>query len=394
MKILLVNKFWYRRGGDCIYTINLARLLREHGHEVAEYAMSYPENIESEWSSYFAPKVEFSGLRGKLATFSRCLGLPGEGKSFARLLDDFKPDVVHLGNIHTQLSPVIAKMAHDRGIKVIWTLHDYKLLCPRYDCLKKGTIICEDCFSGGKLPVLRNKCMKDSLAASFLALAEALRWNRELLQSSTDCFICPSKFMLSKMESGGFDSSKLVHLCNFIGTEACARDSYGNRGDYYCYVGRLSPEKGLETLVKAALRLPYKLMVVGDGPLAGLLPDAPNITYVGKKDWQEIKEIVGNARFTVIPSEWYENNPLSVLESLCLGTPVLGANIGGIPELIGKENGMCFQSGSADDLERAISEMCHREFDYESIARASLEAFNANRYYENLMRLYSAPIPV
>lgn len=387
MKILLANKFWYRRGGDCVYALNLARLLREHGHEVAEYAMSWPENLDSPWSGYFAPKIEFSGFTGKLATFSRCLGLPGEGKSFARLLDDFRPDVVHLGNIHTQLSPLLAKMAHARGIRVVWTLHDYKLLCPRYDCLKSGVTPCADCFKG-KLPVLLNRCMKNSLAASSLAYAEALRWNRRQLQSATDVFICPSRFMLEKMTDGGFDPGKLVHLCNFIDASACSRTSYDDRDDYYCYVGRLSPEKGVRTLVEAASRLPYKLVVVGDGPLAGELPESPQITYVGKKDWPEIKEIVGKARFSVIPSEWYENNPLSVLEALCLGTPVLGADIGGIPELIGPETGMCFRSGSVDDLARSIEEMFSRSFPYEAIAASSLEAFNAERYYESLLPLY------
>lgn len=387
MKILLANKFWYRRGGDCVYALNLARLLREHGHEVAEYAMSWPENLDSAWSSYFAPKIEFSGFTGKLATFSRCLGLPGEGKSFARLLDDFRPDVVHLGNIHTQLSPLLAKMAHARGIRVVWTLHDYKLLCPRYDCLKKGVTPCGDCFRG-KLPVLRNRCMKNSLAASSLAYAEALRWNRCQLQSATDVFICPSRFMLEKMQEGGFDAGKLVHLCNFIDAASCKRTSYEDRDDYYCYVGRLSPEKGVRTLVEAASRLPYKLVVVGDGPLAGELPESPQITYVGKKDWPEIKGIVGKARFSVIPSECYENNPLSVLEALCLGTPVLGADTGGIPELIGPETGMCFRSGSVDDLARSIEEMFSRSFPYEAIAASSLEAFNAERYYESLLPLY------
>lgn len=387
MRILLANKFWYRRGGDCVYSLNLARMLREHGHEVAEYAMSYPDNLESEWSSYFAPQIEFSGFSGKLATFSRCLGLPGEGKSFARLLDDFKPDVVHLGNIHTQLSPILAKLAHSRRIRVVWTLHDYKLLCPRYDCLKSGVTPCTDCFKG-KLPVVLNKCMKNSLAASSLAYAEAIRWSRTRLQSVTDIFICPSQFMQEKMREGGFDSGKLVHLCNFIDASACERTSYEDRDEYYCYVGRLSPEKGVHTLVEAASRLPYKLLVVGDGPLSGALPESPQISYVGKKDWQELKEIIGRARFSLIPSEWYENNPLSVLESLCLGTPVLGARIGGIPELITPENGMCFHSGSVEDLERSISEMFAREFNYEAIARSSLEDFNAERYYERLLPLY------
>lgn len=143
MKILLANKFYYRRGGDCVYVLNLEQLLRKHGHEVAVFAMDYPENIDTEWKRYFPKNMS------KLMAFTRPFGSREVRGKFNRLLDVFRPDVVHLNNIHTQLSPVLAELAHKRGIKVVWTLHDYKLLCPRYDCLLSGDTICEACFKGG-----------------------------------------------------------------------------------------------------------------------------------------------------------------------------------------------------------------------------------------------------
>jgi len=389
MKILLANKFYYRRGGDCIYTLNLEQLLREHGHEVAVFAMGYPENIDTPWKKYFPREVKFSpGIR-MIETLIRPFGWGEVRKKFSALLDDFKPDVVHLNNIHTQLSPVIAEIAHRRGIRVVWTLHDYKLLCPRYDCLQNGKSVCEECFTD-KHKVLEHNCMKNSRIASIIAYKEATAWGRERLEACTDAFICPSQFMADKMIQGGFAADKLRTLCNFINVEKCRRSDNYEKYDYYCFIGRLSHEKGAVTLIEAASRLPYKLVVIGDGPMREELErkSSKNIEFVGFKQWNEIKEIVGKARFSVIPSEWYENNPLSVIEAQCLGTPVLGARIGGIPELITKETGMTFESRNADDLARKIDDMWNTAFDYKAIANGSQARYNAENYFNEIMNIY------
>lgn len=388
MKILLSNKFYYRRGGDCIYMLNLEQLLKQHGHEVAVFAMDYPENIETPWSKYFPQNMS------KLMAFTRPFGSKEVRTKFNKLLDDFKPDVVHLNNIHTQLSPVIAELAHKRGIKVVWTLHDYKLLCPRYDCLRNGTEICELCFNGDKSNCKNYKCMKGSRLASIIGYKEAVIWNRERLEACTNVFICPSRFMEEKMAQGKFDKKKLLTLCNFIDVDKCKKDEHGKE-NYYCYVGRLSHEKGVNTLLEAAKQLPYKLMVIGGGPLSDELKAKANdskgsIEFVGYKQWDEIKTLVGKARFTVIPSEWYENNPLSVIEAQCLGTPVLGANIGGIPELIDNEvTGMTFESRNVDDLTKKIEAMWQHSFDYQAIAQTSQTRYNSERYYQDIMKIYA-----
>ena len=387
MRILLANKFYYRRGGDCVCTLNTEQLLKTHGHEVAVFAMDFPENLDTPWEKYFPQNMS------RLMAFTRPFGSREVRRKFNALLDDFRPDVVHLNNIHTQLSPVIAELAHRRGVRVVCTLHDYKLLCPRYDCLRDGREICEECFSGDKRPCLRYRCMKGSTLASWVGYREALAWNRERLEACTDCFICPSRFMADKMAQGGFRRDKLRVLCNFVDVKKCRRDDYGKE-DYYCFIGRLSHEKGVNTLIDAAARLPYKLKVIGGGPLAEEL-QAKNrrlqgdIEFVGFKQWEEIKELVGKARFTVVPSEWYENNPLSVIEALCLGTPVLGARIGGIPELIEEGvNGMTFESGNVDDLTDKIGRMFSASFNYAAIMEKALSSFDADRYYHKLMELY------
>lgn len=383
MRILLCNKFYYRRGGDCIVSMNLEQLLRAHGHEVAVYAMQYPENLSSEWSKYWPANMS------RLDALTRPFGAKQVIKGFSELIDDFKPEVVHLNNIHTQLSPVIAEIAHQRGIKVVWTLHDYKLLCPRYDCLQNGNSICEECFTDKK-SVLRHSCMKNSKLASVVAYLEAKKWNREKLEQETDVFVCPSQFMADKMAQGGFESNKLRTLCNFIDAEKCRRDSY-EKGDYYCFIGRLSHEKGVKTLISAAKELPYKLVVVGGGPLTDALKAVahPTVVFVGFKQWDEIKDIVGKAKFSVIPSEWYENNPLSVIEAQCLGTPVLGARIGGVPELIEEGvTGMTFESRNVADLKEKIQTMWNASWNYEQIASQSQKRYSAEKYYREIINIY------
>lgn len=390
MKILLSNKFYYRRGGDCVCTINLEELLKQNGHEVAIFAMQHPDNLKTPWSKYFPSEVKFKPGAGMLEALLRPFGTNEVKHKFTALLNDFHPDIVHLNNIHSQLSPVIAEIAHQKGIKVVWTLHDYKLLCPRYDCLRNGETPCEACFSD-KHKVLEYKCMKNSRLASYLSYREAVAWNRERLEICTDCFICPSRFMAEKMRQGGFDNRKLKTVCNFVDTEKCYRDDYAKRENYYCFIGRLSHEKGIRTLIEAANGLPYKLIVIGGGPLEEELKvmAGNNIEFVGFKQWNDIKDLVGKARFTVIPSEWYENNPLSVIEAQCLGTPVLGARIGGITELIEEGiTGMTFESRNKEDLKMKIESMMQQSFDYEAIARKSQEWYNAEVYYQQIMQLY------
>ncbi|MCM1504657.1 MAG: glycosyltransferase [Muribaculum sp.] len=403
-RVLIANKFYYRRGGDCVYTLNLEQMLRANGHEAAVFAMRYPENINSPWNEYFPSEVSFTGGPvQKLKALERTLGHGDVRKCFARLLRDFKPDVVHLNNIHSYLSPVIAEMSHDYGAKVVWTLHDYKLVCPAYSCLRHGRT-CQDCFTDPKA-VLSTRCMKGSRAASAVAYAEERAWNPQRIMRSVDTFIAPSDFMALKMKQGGYDKAHIKVLNNFIDISPAQPLDWARRGDFYCYVGRLSPEKGIETLLKAAQSTPLKLLVAGDGPLFAPLKDkyadAPNITFLGRLAGGAVAELIRQARFSVVPSEWYENNPFSIIESHCAGTPVLGADIGGIPELIDSANGMLFPHGDIASLSRAIMEMYCRttssqaiadRFDPIRIQATALHRFSASAHYAALGQIYSEGI--
>lgn len=395
-RILIANKFYYPRGGDCIVAMNLERLLKEQGHDVAVFAMQYPENVDSGWNSYYPPQVEFDGTFGnKLKAAKRLMGWGDIKTAFNKILNDFKPDIVHLHNIHSYLSPVLAQLAKRRGCKVVWTLHDYKLVCPSYACLLNEKP-CERCIGHGKMHVLKNRCMKGSLAASAMAWIEARKWNRYKLEEVTDAFICPSNFMAAKMRKDGFDPKKIYVVCNHIDPEKQRLfDSLNvEREDYYAYVGRLSSEKGVETLLNVASKLPYPFKVAGDGPLMMQLKEQyahnGNIEFLGHQTATEVAQLLGKARFSVVPSEWYENNPLSVIESLCAGTPVVGAHIGGIPELIDESNGIVFTSGNRAELKAAIEQAFAHEWKYDSIKESSKRRFSPREHLKQVLSIYNS----
>jgi glycosyltransferase involved in cell wall biosynthesis len=395
MRVLLSNKYYYPRGGSDIYMIELERILKEHGHDVAVFAMQHPLNKESEFVKFFPGEIDLNNkeISNLIPSLLRPFGSAEVRIKFNKLLDDFKPDIVHLNNIHSQLSPILSVLAQNLNVPVVWTLHDHKLLCPRYDCMRNGKP-CELCFTG-KFNVLRYRCMKRSYTASLVAYAEAVLWNREKISRSTNIFICPSRFLLNNMIKGGFRAEQLVSMSNFVDEKKCSVVAE-KREKYYCYVGRLSSEKGIETLLKAAMELPqYPLKVIGTGPLELVLRSkyqSKHIEFMGFREWEGLKIILGTSAGMVIPSECYENNPLSVIESLCLGTPVIGSKIGGIPELITVGiNGSVFEPGNVIDLRNQIIRLFEAQvkYDYAEIASEAKTRFMSGNYYDKLIKIFN-----
>ena len=323
------------------------------------------------------------------------MGYYGIETSFKKALQDFKPDIVHLHNVHSYLSPVVVKIAKQFGCKVVWTLHDYKLACPAYSCLNRGKI-CEKCFTS-KINVIKERCFKENLPASVLAYFEAKKWNVAKLQRYVDYFICPSSFIKRQMLKAGLKEEKLKVVCNFVDPVKLEQlknvEISDKRDDFYVYVGRLSEEKGVATLLKAAKKLPYKLKLVGGGHLYdGFIAEygsCENIEFLGHQPAEKVAEILLSAKCLVLPSECYENNPLSVIEALCAGIPIVGANIGGIPELIDAEWGETFESGNIEDMQQAITRVMGTDkYNYKNIACQSQERFSFDTHYKQLKELY------
>ncbi len=375
--------------------MNMAAELPARGYRVGVFAMDYPLNLPRE-NYYVAPAVGFDGnLLSKFEFACRTLGFYHVKAAFRKALKEFSPEIVHLHNIHSHLSPVIAKMAKEAGCRVVWTMHDYKLVCPAYNMLN-GTSPCEICLNK-RSGILKHKCMKGSFPASLLAYAEALRWNRKMLEKHVDCFLCPSRFLARELIRGGYDRDKIKVVPNFIDSARLAelsKHQADNREDYYAYVGRFSPEKGVESLLEAAKDLPYKLKLAGDGALLERCKKTyskyGNVEFLGNIPPIEVCRLMAHSSATVVPSLWYENNPLSIIESLCAGTPVIGANIGGIPELLTAGNGLTFAPGDVGGLKDAIAAvMRQKSFDHRGIALSARAKFSFDSHLEKLETIYN-----
>ncbi|SFE81677.1 glycosyltransferase [Thermophagus xiamenensis] len=398
MKIVLVNKFYYPRGGDCIHVIQLKKLLEKNGHQVYVFSMDYKQNIKLVEDEYWPTFVDFSAnsFNSIVKKVIRPFGASEVIKKWKYFITHFKPDVVHLHNIHSQISPIVAKISIEKKIPVVWTLHDYKLICPSYLMLRNNRP-CDLCITN-QFSVVKNRCIKNNFAASLLGFFEIKKWNKRKLQDYTSTFIAPSVFLKNQMVKGGFRESSIMHLCNFYPEEKVIPFTKKKIDDFILYVGRISKEKGVELLLRAMQQFPdKKLKIIGDGPICSLLKDtysdSRNVEFLGFQSWEIIQEQLSTARFLVVPSEWYENNPLSVIEALVLGTPILGAKIGGIPELISEgKNGFCFKPGNLEDLVSGINKMFFSSFDRAKISFDAQEKFSSERYYEKIVQVYKQAI--
>lgn len=387
MNILLVNKFYHAAGGDCIHVAEIARLLSREGHNVALLTMSHDKNSDLPQVTFIAPEVRFNGkFADKLRAAARALTGQGAIATFKHAMRSFAPDIVHLHNIHSYLSPKIAEIAKEHGATVLWTLHDYKLVCGAYTLLRNDKP-CNECFTNHSA-IIHHRCMKESLSASLLAWAEKKVWNVKRLQSLVDAFVCPSEFMRQQMIAGGYDPHKLVTIYNFV-PQTDIRNSSRNG---VCYIGRLSPEKGVKHLLEAAAKNLFKLTIAGTGPLEMALrqhyTSYKNITFTGLLPKDAVQALVCSSKLSVLPSIWHENCPLSVIESLCAGTPVVASKVGGIPELVDDNCGILVPPGNTQALATAITQALTRDFDYEAIARSAQSRFCHYTDYLDLLRQY------
>lgn len=360
--LLSINNYYYPRGGAEVVFLEQNRMLEASGWQVVPFAMHHPRNLPSPWSSYFVEELEFDGgysPLGKLRRATKVIYSREARTKLRRLLDVVRPDVAHLHNIYHHISPSILSLLSRRQVPTIMTLHDLKIVCPAYKMLAPDGI-CERC-RGGKLGnVVRQRCIKNSLALSSLVYVEAkLHGLLNTYASNVDQFVVPSRFFREKLASWGVPRQKLRYLPNFVEVERYRPAEQA--GSYFLYFGRLAPEKGVATLIRAAALAGVDLKIVGAGPeesscRALAQESGGNVQFLGYLSGSALHDAVRGARAVVLPSEWYENAPMSVLESYALAVPVIGADIGGIPELIrSDETGACFPSGSPEALAVALA---------------------------------------
>ena len=400
MKILLINKFLYPKGGDAISTLTTGKVLESQGHQVVFWGMDHPENPEYPYKDYFISQVDYESSGGfsvKAKTAVNILYSFEAKKKMAALLKNFQPDMVHLNNFAHQISPSILDVIKDHHIPVVMTMHDYKMVCPIYSMLCKGKV-CERCEGGRFYHCGIKRCTKGSLFKSMVNLAEMYLHHRVLnIYGKIDFYISPSQFLKNKVAKMGL-RGEVAHLANFV-------DVSGFEPRFDCqeksivYVGRLSHEKGVETLIDAVNGIDVKLKIIGEGPLKEQLEEKlrteaiENVVFLGYRTGQGLHSEIRNSMFLVVPSEWYEVFGLVVTEAFALGKPVLGARIGGIPELVRDwETGLTYTSGYVDDLKEKITQMLENKTKIPEMgknARSLVEReLNAEVYYHNLMEIY------
>lgn len=368
MKILIVNKFLYPNGGSETYIFEIGKQLEKLGHEVQFFGMEHEGRIVGNKAEAYTADMDFhTGKLGRVLYPLRILYSFDARKKIRNVLDDMQPEVVHLNNINFQITPSIIdeiekyKKQTGRNVKIIFTAHDYQWVCPNHMMRIPSTNEnCDKCLGGNNSYCAKNKCIHNSRVKSILGTVEADLYKMKKTYGKVDTIICPSRFLFNKFGRDKILQNKLIVRHNFlIKTEDYESVMKLPKKDYVLYFGRYSTEKGIQTLINAARQLPEILFVfAGSGPLEENMKGVDNIVNRGFLSGEELHTLIRQAKFSIYPSEWYENCPFSVMESVAYGTPVVGARIGGISELIGEDKtGVEFSSGDADELADVIHKL-------------------------------------
>ncbi len=340
MKILLVNKFHYKKGGAETYYFTIAEALKKAGHEVIFFSMKHEKNLPCEQDKYFVENREYvnkTSMISKIKAYKNFVYSKEAYQNMSKLIEEEKPDLAILNNIHRQLTTSVVDALYEHKIKIYWVVHDLIMLCPNYQMLDGNGNICEDCCNGNFKNCIKKKCVKNSKIKSYLAVKESKYNLKHKTYDKIDKFITPSNFYREKLIQYGFDGDKIIHIPNPLPTNFkfelnCLDDGY------LVYFGRLSREKGIKVLIDVMKDIDYKLVIVGTGPIEQELKEYSknynNIIFKGFQSGNELDNIVKMSRCVVLPSEWYENGPYSAMEAMGKGEPLIVSNNGGLPELV------------------------------------------------------------
>ncbi len=399
MKILQVNKFFYVKGGSERYYFDLCRLLREKGHEVLHFSMQHPRNQPSEQAPYFVSRIDLNAdlsLKAKISAALRILYSSEAKKKITKLIDAYRPDIVHFHNITRQLSPSIVDAIHAHSIPMIQTVHDFSLVCPAHLFFVNGNP-CEDCGRGQYWHALFKKCIDHQWDSSLLAVIEAYLHKWLGIYRKIAKLLAPSKFIGSKIARLGWTESRIIHLPYFVPPSP----DYSTFNDgYVLFAGRVTEEKGIGILIEAAARLSgLRFMIAGEGDALHKYREQAegrglaNVEFVGYVEGPDLENLLKGAACVIVPSMWYENLPLSILEAFAHGKPVVGSRSGGIPELVRDgETGFTFQPGDAEALANAIDATVSNEetrIDMGRRARTLVAGeFSPEFHYKQIKRIY------
>lgn len=403
MKILLINKFHYLRGGSETYYFALEELLRNSGHEVVFFAMHDERNIPCKQSKYFVSNVDYnakSSLLSKISNVCKMYYSFEAKKKMRQLLKEEKPDIVHVGLIHKQITFSVIDIIRKFKIPIVFSVHDLILVCPCYTMLSPNGP-CQDCIKYGVKSCLKKGCVNGSKLKSLLAVFENKFLNLGGYYNKVDIYITECEFYKEILEQSNFTKSKMVCIPNFLPPSKSIELNVFN-GDYFLFFGRFSKEKGILTLLRAykESHVTIPLIIIGGGPQQNAIEEfirdnglAENIVLPGYVYGTEMVKYIKECKAVIVPSEWYENCPYSVLESMAKGKIVVASKIAGLPELIDYETGFLFEPGNVEELSKLLKEieMLDKE-EFERITRnvykKTISCFSPDIYMEKMISIY------
>ena len=398
MKILLVNKFHWLKGGSETYYFELGKLLKSNGHEVAYFSMENEKNIKTGDKEYF---VEASDMNSKNVTKALDVIYSQKNKKkMEEALDDFKPDIVHLNNFQRQLSASIIGPCIKRNIPIVFTAHDVQAICPAITMMDSDKNPCELCMKGKYSNCIKKKCIKNSKLKSILGAVEGKYYrNHKIYTDKIDYIITPSEFYRNKFIEDGINPDKIKALHNPVNIKNY--DIKTQDDGYALYFGRLSKEKGVLNLINAFSKLDKgNLYIAGEGPeketIEKIIKDnklEKRVKLLGYLNREQMTEVTKKCKFVVIPSIWYENCPYVILETLALGKPIVGSDMGGIPELINdNENGFIYHYNDINELRDKMEKLFSDKKLVDKFGKKSKELAKENysmeKYYKEIMKIY------
>ncbi len=399
MKILLINKFFFLKGGAERVFFDTKNILQKKGHQVIEFAMKHPNNDPSEYGKFFVENVDLTTTKGILKAYKNLYSIKAK-KKLEQLILQEKPDIAHLHNAYFQISPSIFSVLKKYKIPVVYTVHDYHLICPNYQLFTQNHI-CEKCKYHKYYNAIRFKCKDNNLIKSCI-IAGVMSFNKifQFYEKRVDYFITPSLFMKQKLLEWNFCSYKrIVNIPLSVDLKQFKTNTNVKDRKYFLYFGRFSHEKGIPILLNAIKNLeniPVKIM--GDGPykqyIQKLAKKQKNVEILPyQKQTSKIVEILSKAQAVIVPSIWFENYPMSILEAMSCQTPVIGSNIGGIPEMvINNKTGFTFVPHNSEELKQKILSIYNNFKLIKNLGENAREFVEKNNnseiYYLRLLKIY------
>lgn len=396
MRVLIVNKFLYPNGGSETYIFEIGKQLERMGHEVQFFGMEHEKRCVGNHAESYTSNMDFhTGKLDKLLYPFKIVYSAEARRKIRAVLEDFNPDVVHLNNFNFQLTPSIIyevrsfEKKYGHKIRIVFTAHDYQLVCPNHLLMQPDKSLCEQCLGGSFKPCVNHSCIHGSKVKSMLGAVEGWMYRRLHTYRMIDSVICPSRFIEEKLSANPDLKGKTVVMHNFVDRRETSKQQ---KKDYVLYFGRFCEEKGTASLLEVCRQLPkIPFVFAGGGPMTEEVNQVPNVENRGFLSGDALIQTISQARICVFPSEWYENCPFTVMETQMYGTPIIASDLGGTPELV--KDGMTgelFEGRNKEQLAQKIRKLWEdRELLQKYTKACQAISFDSTaRYCEKLINIY------